>query len=941
MSTAASSQASDAHGAPAPDGAGSGAVADPTSPARHAPDVQRAGVLGSDVALLMALHDQVLRESGQERLVALMARLTAAARQAKQGGDPQEPTRIVQELAVDRAAALAGALTVHLHLTNLADERHRARMLRGEARSGDDAEGAATDTVWPAVAAAGAQASSRLDELRIHPVLTAHPTEARRRAVTSALRRIAEELDRYDDPRSGDEQRMVARRRMLEEIEILQRTSVLRSTRPGPFDEVRTVMSVFDQTLLRTVPRLYRAVEEALGGPEPGRRPTSVPAFLRFGSWVGGDRDGNPFVTSQVTRQTAAIHADHVLRALTEVAERIARTLTMDAATTPPSPELLASLENDTVSMPQRFAEIATSSPAEPHRQKLLVVAERLAATRDRDVELAFGGPQELLEELRTVQTSLQRAGALRAANGELQNLIWQVETFGFHFAELEVRQHSGVHTEALIDLLGQLPGVADPRAAADDPEFLDTLAVGGWPRHVTGSLERTREVLDTLRVMAWLQRRWGERTCGRYIISFCQSPAHLVAVRALARLAVGDLPLRLDVIPLFETGDDLRRSSEVLDGWYPLDSTRAWLGTGEHCLEVMLGYSDSAKDVGPASATLTLYSAQEKLVAWAAEHSLRLTLFHGRGGSLGRGGGPVHRAILAQPPGSVDGRFKITEQGEVIFARYSDVTIAQRHLERLTSAVLLSGSERVELRNRTAAARFADLGRIVEEHSRLRYLELVGTPGFADVVAQASPLEELGELRLGSRPVRRSGASTGRDLADLRAIPWVFAWSQTRTNVPGWFGLGSGLAAVGDLEQLRAAYREWPLFATLIDIAEMSMAKTNRQLAESFLALGNRPDVTQQVLAEYDLTRSRLLEVLDQSEMLERKPQLRTAVGLRTTYVDALSHLQLRALRTLRSARSAGDAGPVPLEPADREPWVRLLLLAVNGAAAGLQNTG
>ena len=894
------------------------------------------GSLTGDVELLTGLHDQVLREAGQGDLVTLVAQLRDATARAAAGGDPQLPDRIIEELDVRRAGELARGLTVHFHLTNLADERQRARLLR--AGTVDD-PAAAADDVWPAVAALGHEVHARLDRLRIHPVLTAHPTEARRRAVAAGLRRIAAQLDRYDDERSGPAERAVARRRMLEEIDVLQRTSPLRSTRPEPTDEVRTVLTVFDQTLFRAVPRLYRAVESALVGGEPGRQVPAVPAFVRFGSWVGGDRDGNPFVTAEVTRRTATMQAEYVLKALTESVERVARTMTMDAADTPPSPALIEALANDAVADPAAFSEIITSSPGEPHRQKLLHAAARVVATRRGSVDLGYRRSEDLLTDLRLVQASLQLAGDDRAANGELQHLIWQVETFGFHLAELEVRQHSAVHDAALAELLAQLDPTVDARDFTGNLDLLDSLATHGWPGHVQPVTDRTREVLDTLRVMALLQDRWGEQCCGRYVVSFSQRPEHLVAVRALARLAVGDRPLRLDVVPLFETGKDLRGATEVLDRWIALASTQIWLagrGPGRP-VEVMLGYSDSAKDVGPASATLTLYDAQTELVAWAARHEITLTLFHGRGGSLGRGGGPVHRAILAQPPGSVDGRFKVTEQGEVIFARYADVTIAQRHLERLTAAVLLAGTDAAAARNLASAARFADLGATVERASRETYLALVGTPGFADVVAQASPLEELGELRLGSRPARRGGSTGGRDLADLRAIPWVFAWAQTRANLPGWYGLGSGLAAVGDQAALRAAYREWPLFASMIDVAEMSLAKADRGLAEAFLALGGRPDVTAAVLAELDLTLQQVLGVLDQSELLERKPQLRTAVALRAPYIDALSHLQLRALSLLRHAPWPDDADGQRL----RDRWGRVLLLTVNGAAAGLQNTG
>ena len=359
--------------------------------------------------------------------------------------------------------------------------------------------------------------------------------------------------------------------------------------------------------------------------------------------------------------------------------------------------------------------------------------------------------------------------------------------------------------------------------------------------------------------------------------------------------------------------------------------------GTGAHGhpdrLEVMLGYSDSAKDVGPLAATLLLYDAQAALATWAAENGVALTLFHGRGGSLGRGGGPVNRAILAQPPGSVAGRFKVTEQGEVIFARYGNPKIAERHLEQVTAAVLLAGTPEVGARLTAASSRFAELGRDMEAASRTAYRDLVETDGFADFFARVSPLEELSDLALGSRPSRRPGGSGRLALSDLRAIPWVFAWSQTRCNLTGWYGLGSGLAAAPSLDDLRTAYREWPLFTALIDNAEMSLAKTDREVAERYLALGDRPDLTAQILAELDRTTAQVLAVLGSTTLLEGRRILAAAVDLRNPYVDALSHLQLRALRALRRGEFAD---------ADEEQRLRgLLLLSVNGVAAGLQNTG
>ena len=880
------------------------------------------GLFAADVALLTRLQDAVLEESGASEVLRTTRDLLSAVDEA--GTDPKRLSPLTGHLSAPALEQVARALTVHFHLVNLAEERHRVRAFLG-ADSGEGQQGP-----WPSLQSERLDADA-LHRLRVHPVLTAHPTEARRRAVAASLRRIGHQLDRYDDPARGPVERGVALRRLREELEMLWRTAYLRTTRPTPFDEVRTAMAVFDDTMLRLVPRLYRSAEQATSEAEPGTVLPQVPAFLRFGSWIGGDRDGNPFVTADVTRQTVGIQAEQALRALSASVDRVGRTLTLDAHSTPPSRALRDALARAAVADPEAAVAIAVSSPDEPHRQLLLHAAARIEATRRGRREHAYAGPDELVSDLRLVQQSLAHAGARRAAYGELQNLIWQVETFGFHLAELEVRQHSSVHEAALVELLTQLDEVDDAEEAARDAGLLDRLATDGWPEHVEAASDQAHEVLNTLRVMAWLQERWGPRCCGRYVVSFSRSAADLVAVRALARLAVGDQHLRLDVVPLFETGDDLRRCAEVLDGWWGLGSTQAWVSGAGRAVEVMVGYSDSSKDVGPVSATLGLYDAQARLTGWAAERDVELTLFHGRGGSLGRGGGPVHRAILAQPPGSVGLRFKVTEQGEVVFARYGHVTIGQRHLERVTSAVLRAATPEIEQRNAAAAERFSQLRTQLDEAAHAAYRALVDTPGFADVVALSSPLEEIGELRMGSRPVRRSGAQSGRDLADLRAIPWVFAWSQTRANVPGWFGLGSAMAAVDDVELLRAAAREWPLFEALLDVAEMSLAKSDRRLAEQFLALGGRSDVTARVLDEMDLTRRWLLDVLDQEELLDREPALQTALAMRARYVDALSVVQLRALGEMRSAAGVEE----------QNAWRKVMLVAVNGVAAGLQNTG
>ena len=881
--------------------------------------------LREDVRLLGALLGRVVADSGGSDLYDDVERLRQAARDARRGGDADAPRAIVEELSLDRAEDVARAFATLFHLVNLAEERHRVRVLRSRDR--DDLT-ASEDSLAGAFARLAAdEIDERLRGVEIHPVLTAHPTEARRRAVVTALHRIAAEMERRDDARLGSSEHADAERRLLEEIEVLWRTALLRSRRLEPLDEVRTTMAVFDETLFRLAASLYRATDAALANATSRDVTPRTPAYFRLGSWVGGDRDGNPHVTAEVTRATVDIHADHVLRALENAATRIARSLTMDDELAPPSRELVRVLGAARLSQPDLMADIERPAHQQSHRQLVALAARRVAATRTRNADLGYPSADDLLADLRMVQDSLRANGSHRAADGELHGLVRQVETFGFHLAELEVRQHSGVHAAALRDLL-RLGEDAD-LGAAD----LDRFGTGGWDAATDPTDPMTAEVLATLRVMAVVQQRWGKRACNRYVISFCSSAADLAAVPALARAAVGDQPLDLRVVPLFETGDDLRRCTDVLDEWLALPGTRQRLDASKREVEVMLGYSDSAKDVGPLSATLLLYDAQDALADWAERNDVKLTLFHGRGGSLGRGGGPVNRAILAQPPGSVRSRFKVTEQGEVVFARYGNPSIAVRHLEQVTSAVLLADTPPVAQRNAAAAERFAELAATMEEASRTAYRALVETDGFAEFFAQVSPLEELAELGLGSRPARRSGDGGPKSLADLRAIPWVFAWSQTRCNLTGWYGLGSGLDAVHDLDALRTAYREWPLFTALVDNAEMSLAKTDRAVAERYLALGDRPDLTERILAELDLSSRCVLAVLGHEQLLEGRRVLGAAVDLRNPYVDALSHLQLRALTALRTDDSLDDAAGERLR--------RLLLLTVNGVAAGLQNTG
>jgi phosphoenolpyruvate carboxylase len=886
-----------------------------------------------DVRLLGAILGQVIAESDGQDLLddveELRHLVIAARRHDPAGGGPDPDDRaaarardderigtLVAAWPLDRAEAVARAFTVYFHLANLAEEHQRVRALAERDTGGRPVRESLAATIADLAGRLSAgDRSALLGRLEVHPVLTAHPTEARRRAVTEALRRISTQLDTLDDPHLGAAAHAEARRRLQEEIDLLWRTSALRSQAMQPLDEVRSGAAVFDETLFRLAPAVYRSLDQALQGEKSGSAPPQAPAFLRFGSWIGADRDGNPFVTADVTAQTAWIQADHVLRALENATTRIGRSLTVGAEL-PDSAPLAEALRAAQRVHPELVSELASRSPGEPYRTFLLYAARRLQATRlgpAGQQDLAYRCAADFLTDLRLVQRALSEDGAHRQAYGELQHLIWQAETFGFHLAELEVRQHSAVHAAALRELRDQQGSV--PSA-------------------------QTQEVLATLRAVAAIQRQHGVDACRRYVVSFTTCAADVAAVYELAELACPGQPPVLDVVPLFESGDDLANAVGVLDDMLALEPVASRLAASGRRLEVMLGYSDSAKELGMVSATLRLFDVQLRLASWAAEHDIGLVLFHGRGGALGRGGGPAGRAVLAQAPGSVDGRFKVTEQGEVIFARYGNPAIAQRHLEQVTSAVLLASVRRDDASGAppggppAGPAAFGTVTRALEAGALRAYRDLVSADGFAEWFARLSPLGEIGGMRLGSRPARR-GLAPPADLADLRAIPWVFAWAQTRVNLPGWYGLGSGLAAAiasqDGLDGVRASYQNWPLLAVLLDNAEMSLAKTNRRIAARYLALGGSDDLAGQVLAEYDLTRRLVLEVTGHDRLLAGRPVLSRAVTLRDPYVDALSHLQLRALAEVRACS----------DEAERAALERFLLLTVNGVAAGLQNTG
>jgi phosphoenolpyruvate carboxylase len=945
--------------------------------------------LAHEVKLLGALLGQIIAEQGGPELLELVERCRVRSIAFRELGDEAAEGALAAELDtldVDAAESLANAFALYFQLVNLAEERDTVRRLGSAGRQGGPAEEGTPDAAvdwllergWSGVAV-----GELLSRMRITPVLTAHPTEARRRTMLTALRRCYRLLEQLDDRRLGPADEAEIRRRLREEISVLWRSSAVRRLAPTPIDEVRTAMTFFDETIFRVVPRVYRAFDRALDrsseaavarttataagpGDDPlasdagltGTRPARVAAFLRWGSWIGGDRDGNPNVTAELTRQVPRIHADHLLHGYEAVATRLLATIAVYVPRDEVQPVLEARLARDAEELAETMRGLAGRYPDEPYRRRLGAIAERLRRTRgylteeNGPISGRYETPDQLVAELEEMQRCLVADRLTRVAYGEVQDFIWQVETFGFHLASLELRQHSEVHDAALAALRGPY----EPAAG------LAAQLVPG----VT-----TAEVLATFRAAHAIQRRFGEAACHRYVISFTRCHDDVTHVLDLAEMAADpSIPAAatggfapgtpdLDVVPLFESSDALTGCGELLEELLADPRYRRHLAERGDCQEVMLGYSDSNKESGFLAAIWMLYRAQSQLAEVARRHGIELTLFHGRGGAIGRGGGPTNRAILAQAPGSIAGRFKMTEQGETVAANYANLAIAENHLGLVGSAVAVASTPEHDDCVAEADGRGAAVMDELAEIARRSYRSLVyERPGFERFFRSITPLAELSTMALGSRPARRgssgataagtAGAAGGpaesprpSGIDSLRAIPWVFSWSQARIGLPAWYGLGSALEGYeqahgeGSLSAVSELYRDWPFLTSAFDNAELILGRSEPRIASLYAALAGDDDgegLWGCIIDEYERSIRMLARVTGRTELLAAEPLTGRSIRLRRPYIDPLSHIQVRFLARLRS---------LPADDPNRERFRRLVQLTVNGVAAGLQNTG
>ncbi len=898
-----------------------------------------------DRALLLDVFaDVVTRAEGPEAL-ALHERTVGLARAARAGDAAAGRTLagLVSALDLEEAEVLVRSLTRWFQLINLAEDNERIRRVR--ARERREAPSARRGSLLDAVRRLRADGlgaddvRALLAQAEVRLVLTAHPTEARRRTTIEKLARVFGVLRDLDE-RPGIAP-AAARRRLAPTVEELWASDELRAVSLTVLDEVRSNLVWFVTTLADGVPEVYRDLEVALEETFPGEH-VAVPPLLTFGSWIGGDRDGNPYVTPEVTAEALDVMREQCLRFLEQRVELLAGRVSLSERIVGPVSGLDRVLAEGEALFGELAARLLELNPEEPYRRAFTFVRERVRATRRRE-HGGYAEPAELLADLRDVERSLREgAGALTAA-GDLRDVLRQVEVFGFHFARLDVREHATRHRDALDEALARL-GVHDGYAALPDGdrcELLCRLIADRRPlipADLSGFGEQTRTVLGAFRAIRALLHDGHRGAIEAYVVSGTEGPADLLEVLLLAKEAglarAGGDGAELRIVPLFEAGATLRHAHETMDALLSRDVYRAALRAVGDEQEVMFGYSDSNKDAGYVASGWATYRAQERVADTLREHGASWVFFHGRGGALGRGGGPTNTAILALPAGTVGGRLKMTEQGEVLGAKYAVPEVAHRELELTTSAVLVaaaqsSGAEQAE-RHGAVMARMA-------ERSERAYRELVhDDPDFVAFFHAITPLDEISRLRLGSRPARRA---QGGGIESLRAIPWVFSWTQSRIVLPAWFGLGTALADAREhagLDVLREMERGWPFFSGLLANAEMALAKADLAIARRYVELWDREEPRERIWArvveEFERTERELLSVRRESRLLDRAPVLQASIDRRNPYVDPLSLIQVELLRRLRSGPVGGDDG---------ERLRRVSLLTVNGIAGGLRNTG
>ncbi len=906
--------------------------------------------LDADLEFLSATLDEVCVASGAASTLEVRERAVELARRARAGdaaaGDAL--ARMVAALDLDQIEALIRSLTRWFQLINLAEDNERVRRIRARAaREWPAPRRGSIEEAVSGMARRGLTAEAMralLEQAEIRLVMTAHPTEARRRTTIDKQARVFHELRALDDRLGRDLDH--AQQRVRATVQELWGSEELRTSSPTVLDEVRGGLVHFTRAIVEVVPVIYRELDRALRNAYPEAE-IPVPPLLRFGSWMGGDRDGNPFVTPDATVQTLTLLREQCLRFLEGRIELLAGRLSFSERISTPGEGLGPILEFGEEHFASLAEQLRELNPEEPYRRALTFMRERVRAAA-AGAPAGYRAPHELLDDLRAVDRALRADGGEFSAAGDLRDVIWQVEVFGFHFAKLDIRQHVKVHRSALHEVFESL-GVRPDYAQLEESQRAELLVahIGDRrpliPADVSRFSDSTRETIETFRMIRRQLSGEHRGAIDSYIISGTEAPSDVLEVLLLMKEAsltrAGGVDAQLRIVPLFEAGATLRAAPETLQTLLTTPVYREALrSVGDH-QEIMVGYSDSNKDVGYLASGWGTYRAQSRIAEVLRRHGVSWIFFHGRGGAIGRGGGPTQNAILALPPGTVDGRLKMTEQGEVLTAKYTVTEIAHRELELTTGATLLTSAAamlggRSDLPDAAALAGYEQVLEEMARSSERLYRGVVhDDPEFVEFFLGVTPVEEVSRLRIGSRPARRQAAG---GIDELRAIPWVFSWTQARIVLPAWLGLGTALREARErhgLDTLREMTAQWPFFSSLIANAEMGCSKADLGIARRYVSMWDRTDVRDRIWglleAEYELTVAELIAVRGGQRLLDAEPVLQASIDRRNPYVDPLSFIQIELLGR---RRRGGD---------DDDRLARLSLLAINGLASGLRNTG
>ena len=926
--------------------------------------------LRSRVKLLGTLLGNLVRDHAGQAVYDAVERLRKGYISLRKKDDPAKRERLMQfinDLDVDTLEQVIRAFNIYFMLANIAEEAWAHRWRRRQLHAGGPLWRGSFDHTLREFHEQGIdpdQVQTLIEKLRYMPVFTAHPTEARRRSVMEAQRRIFLTSNKLDNPRLSKEERQDITDELQTQIQILWRTNSVRTKKPQVRDEIKYGLFYFQESLFDAVPTTYRFFEKAIrrtyGLREDGSPVIEVPSFIRFGSWIGGDRDGNPNVTPDVTELAVRMQMQEVLEEYLKRVDGLRHVLTHSIMFCEPSEAFTESLKQDESINKLVFGDLPDRFRTEPYRRKLYFIRHRLLETlktvrRRLDGEravlpsVAYATVEDLLADLHVIYDSLASHGDRNIANGELRDLIRLVESFGFHLLNLDIRQESTVHTHTVTEVLGQIAPDPDYEALSED-ERLDTLsrliaddALGQVNPEVLS--DQARETLAVFDVMRDMRQEAGAEAFGTYVISMTHTASHVMEVMLLARLS--GLAGRRDgawfcdilVSPLFETIEDLRHVEQVLTGLLNNATYAALLRASGNLQEVMLGYSDSCKDGGIIASSWNLYQAQQNIMRIAGEHGVECRLFHGRGGTVGRGGGPTHEAILSQPAGTVHGQIKFTEQGEVLSYKYSNVETAAYELT-MGSTGLLKASRGLVEKSAAEPAAFQAIMEKMAVYGEEAYRDLTDhTPGFLDYFYEVTPVMEIGQLNIGSRPSHRK--TTDRSKGSIRAIPWVFGWAQSRHTLPAWYGIGSALERVREdapenLEQLRDMNREWPYFRALLSNVQMSLFKADMETAEEYAQLSSDPERARAIFGkvrdEYERTVRNVLEAAEADHLLADNESLALSLSRRNPYLDPLNHIQIILIRRTRS---------IDLDATTNAVWSNPLLRSINAIAAGMRNTG